>query len=209
MPVVTGVKEELSHIEKEQWIIHNFSSLPIKLNDYTKSPLMHLHDESWYLQIYPGGSNESEGFISLYLYRKSASEKGIETKYKFSLYNYLENKFTFVNSGLSTFSRISPIWGYSKFVKKAKLIDPKNGYIENDQIIIEVEVQVKKPVEKDWILPSTFQNDMESYLKKGVHSDITFIIGRKKFKAHKSFLAIRAPILHALLEDDSEILSIS
>ena len=64
------VNLEEFHLE---WRIDNFLSLP-HAGDFYISPTFFFADSYWCLNVYPNGSAEynSEGYISLFLYRKSA-----------------------------------------------------------------------------------------------------------------------------------------
>ncbi|KAK9912378.1 hypothetical protein M0R45_036245 [Rubus argutus] len=100
----------------------------------------------WRISIYPKGNNTKE-YLSMYLNTADSStltsESGLSRIVKFSLtvVNQLDRNKSIKTSTCKDFKDISSGWGFREFLLLSEIRDLSKGYLVNDNVIVEAEVQ--------------------------------------------------------------------
>ncbi|KAL9254441.1 MATH domain and coiled-coil domain-containing protein [Drosera capensis] len=132
------------------WKVANFSGLP---DARLTSPVFTTDGISWSLGIYPKGDNSQVKGENLSIFFRLedrsvfACGNRIFIKYKLSIKDQLRNnsyqrsehnKDPPLNAVNHWFDANNTSWGYAKFIPLSDLKSRLNGYLENDELIIEV-----------------------------------------------------------------------
>ncbi|KAI3886148.1 hypothetical protein MKX03_034959 [Papaver bracteatum] len=168
----------------------------------------------WVLHFYPDGhSDDSKEYISLFLQLVSPRQE-VREVYEFELLDHSgKKKYAFVpQESPSTFNTVSSSWyvptGKKRFMKRSDL--ETSTFLKDDCLNIVCTIGVvKNHVEtmqprvdegKHYVIPvppSDMIPNLKDMLESGIRSDVTFQVGNKSFKAHKSVLAARCPVFRA------------
>ncbi|KAH0558171.1 hypothetical protein KQX54_014723 [Cotesia glomerata] len=157
----------------------------------------------WQLHLkFNGQSTEVKNYVSIFL-RSLNTQRKIKTK---AVYFILNNKRERVN--VHTFSKVydpHQSLGYQKFILKSELLEKKNELAPYDTLTLGVELTVFD----DYWRISTYPpfneskrlmtNDYKDLFDTKMDADVTFIVGEKKFRAHKLVLMVRSPVFRAML----------
>ncbi|KAH0654509.1 hypothetical protein KY289_032187 [Solanum tuberosum] len=125
-----------------EWKICNFS----KLGENWVSEEFTVGGYKWKLLVYPQGSVTSNGCnISIYLNCVDAKDfnqhKKVHVKCSLNLKDQI-NGGGKNRSYCNWFSAASRTWGYASYMPLTQLHDKKNGYLVDDCIVVEVELEV-------------------------------------------------------------------
>ncbi|KAH0557881.1 hypothetical protein KQX54_012542 [Cotesia glomerata] len=155
--------------------------------------------DKWLLELNfnDSDSNENKDYVSLYLWSLNAN-KIINVNCTFFI---LVNNFYELNrlSSNKTFkNRIGR--GIRKFCLKKLLLEKKDEYISNDPLVVGVKLIVFDP---STTIPNDLKNkptrrlidDLVNIYKNEKDTDIVLKVKDKSFKAHKTILKARCPIL--------------
>ncbi|KFK39374.1 hypothetical protein AALP_AA3G236400 [Arabis alpina] len=128
------------------WTIRGFSTL---LKDTYYSDLFSIGGRNWIIQVNPNGRATGEGkALSMYL--------NLDVNEKFRPYEkiYVRAKLRVLNQRqLSNFERPLDLWyqgpaygaeyswGYPEFISLADLRDPSKGFIVNDMLMVQIEIE--------------------------------------------------------------------
>ncbi|GAB2242762.1 hypothetical protein Droror1_Dr00019537 [Drosera rotundifolia] len=123
------------------WKVAKFSALADARLD---SPVFTIDGISWSLSIYPNGHPRAKGeSLSLFLILKDedgsvfASGNRVFAKYKLSIKDQLRNDSHQKNVSHWFDANLSG-WGYDNFIPLSDLKDRSKGYLENDELVIQV-----------------------------------------------------------------------
>ncbi|XP_026458854.1 BTB/POZ and MATH domain-containing protein 3-like [Papaver somniferum] len=159
------------------------------------------HD--WMIYFYPDGYDQaSKESVSFYTNLESPGEVEVRALFELNLQNQ-NRKGQCLGSSKSpvTFKAGNSIWGFSQYMKRSEL--ETSDYLKDDCLIIHCTVgivQTRVEEGKHYVTPvppSDVAQNLKSLLQSEIGSDITFQVGNKKFRAHKSILAARSPIFRA------------
>ncbi|CAD6208726.1 GSCOCG00003533001-RA-CDS [Cotesia congregata] len=155
--------------------------------------------DNWKLQLKfnDSDSNENKDYVSLYLYLLS-KKKVINANCTFF---YLINNSYELNlrSYNKTFEN-SIGYGIRKFYSKKLLLKEKDRYIPNDTLVVGVKLIV---FDRSTTIPKDLKNkpthrlidDLVNIYKNEKNTDIVLKVEDKSFKAHKTILKARCPVL--------------
>ncbi|XP_057318311.1 speckle-type POZ protein-like A [Microplitis mediator] len=150
------------------------------INDETKS--------SWHLDL---RLLEEKGWLSLFLFRNDGNDK-VRIRFSlFILYNKNERQFLETSCGIRDFTIGR---GISKFVEIKELLKNKDDLIPNNTLTASVELTVyedyQSSITKISLQPPRRQitDDLKELYDSKTNSDVTFVVGNEKFKAHKLIL---------------------
>ncbi|XP_011091575.1 uncharacterized protein LOC105171972 [Sesamum indicum] len=107
-------------------------------------------DHKWRLIIYPNGiSNKGRGgYVSLYLAMASTSslpaDWELNVVFNILLFDQIHDNYVSVRGSQRRFTALKHEWGFPKFITKASLKEPSNGYVMNDICVVGAEVFVTK-----------------------------------------------------------------
>ncbi|KAH0743733.1 hypothetical protein KY290_031726 [Solanum tuberosum] len=128
---------------KREWNICKFS----KLGENWLSEEFTVGDHKWKLLLYPNGVANSKGCnISIFLKSVDAKYFDQHKKVRVNCSMNLKKQINGEGKKLSYrvwFPNTSEDWGYIAFMPLTQLCDPKNGYLVNDCIVVEVELKVE------------------------------------------------------------------
>ncbi|KAL2230344.1 UNVERIFIED_CONTAM: hypothetical protein Sindi_1628800, partial [Sesamum indicum] len=102
------------------------------------------------LIIYPNGiSNKGRGgYVSLYLAMASTSslpaDWELNVVFNILLFDQIHDNYVSVRGSQRRFTALKHEWGFPKFITKASLKEPSNGYVMNDICVVGAEVFVTK-----------------------------------------------------------------
>ncbi|XP_055823930.1 MATH domain and coiled-coil domain-containing protein At3g58400-like [Solanum dulcamara] len=126
---------------KREWKICNFSN-PGKnwlSEEFT------VGDHKWQLKLYPKGEAHNKGYIAIYLHSVDSKDFNHHQKVKANCSINLKNQ---INGGYKKrsyckwFSATSRTWGFTGYMPSAQLHDQEKGYLVNDCIVVEIELEV-------------------------------------------------------------------
>ncbi|KAI3843146.1 hypothetical protein MKX03_008537 [Papaver bracteatum] len=156
----------------------------------------------WVVIFNPNGNTEdSKEYVSMFLKLISPGQEEVRVLYEFKLLDQSSGKYGVYVSPEPpiTFNTQTSIWYYMKrsdFETSSYLKDDclsihctvgvVQTHVETLQTRVEEGQQYVIPVP-----PSDLSQNLKGLLESGIHSDITFQVGDKSFKAHKSILAAR------------------
>ena len=109
-----------------EWRIKDFFSLAAEINACFKSPKFYFSGASWEIQIYPNGEsdNESQGWIGLYVMRKSI---GLPLLLTYSLdLKAIDDKTHFGIRNKRIFDEKDVGYGWSKIISRTSLEEKKS-----------------------------------------------------------------------------------
>ncbi|KAL9691341.1 hypothetical protein QQ045_011762 [Rhodiola kirilowii] len=115
-----------------------------------RSPEFECSGHKWKLSVYPNGKKNLgvEDHISLYLVAEDADidslESGIRVMFKMSVYDHCRDNFLTiqVTCNFGETSSESFAWGFDKFILLSMLKDKSHGFILDDSLVVEVEVNI-------------------------------------------------------------------
>ena len=193
-------------------VFHNFASLPSKLGDITKSPVLECHGLEWKVQLYPGGSL-NEVFVALYLESLSCSRtKKIKAQSRVRIPSAGTLKggisgwdiFAPRNAGTEEYNS----WGFETYALRSVVLDPSTNYLVRGtcNLTVEIDIQIMLDKPPTWTPTNTVCSDMLKMLKStdADDFDVTFQVGDDKselFRAHRSILKFRSPVLADFISD--------
>mmetsp|Transcript_17698 Transcript_17698/g.31218 ORF Transcript_17698/g.31218 Transcript_17698/m.31218 type:complete len:406 (+) Transcript_17698:294-1511(+) len=96
-------------------------------------------------------------------------------------------------------------WGWSKFIKRSKVLDPEEGFLVNDTLVLEVTLVVvgqKEVLRRDTPDPiNTLSLDLQKLQQSEEFADVVFSLdnGMTKLKAHRQILAARSEVMARML----------
>ncbi|XP_026409919.1 BTB/POZ and MATH domain-containing protein 3-like [Papaver somniferum] len=156
----------------------------------------------WVVLFNPNGNTEdSKEYVSVFLKLISPGQE-VRVLYEFKLLDQSSSKYGvhYVSPETPmTFNTQSSTWGWNKYLKRSEF--ETSSYLKDDCLTIHCAVRVVQTrVEEGQqyvipVPPSDLSQNLKGLLESGAHSDITFQVGDKSFKAHKSILAARCPPL--------------
>ncbi|XP_026377717.1 BTB/POZ and MATH domain-containing protein 3-like [Papaver somniferum] len=155
----------------------------------------------WVVHFYPNGNTEaSKEYVSVFLKLISPGQE-VRVLYEFKLLDQSSSKY-----GVHYVSPEPPMTGWNKYTKRSEF--ETSSYLKDDCLTIHCTVRVVQThvetlqtrVEEGQqyvipVPPSDLSQNLKGLPESGVHSDITFQVGDKSFKAHKSIIAARCPPL--------------
>uniref|UniRef100_A0A6V7J1V5 BTB domain-containing protein n=1 Tax=Bracon brevicornis TaxID=1563983 RepID=A0A6V7J1V5_9HYME len=191
-----------------EWTIENFQFLDRENAEILDSPPFNIGPKNtvWNLKFYPcGTTKDTSDFVSIFLclQKKGTPEPtGLIVKYQLSI---VKSNETLIKQEAITKYKKEGIWGWSKFMERAKLLrECEHG--ESFIIRCSMELAMVIATEPENI---TISLDFEkNQLGQDCHqliqevdqfSDITITVDTKKYHVHKVMLAARSTVFKAML----------
>ncbi|XP_058788785.1 uncharacterized protein LOC131662841 [Phymastichus coffea] len=205
---------------KSTWKIHSVNLLFHNSNNmsdcivsekFTKDNI----NVSWQLFLYfKGLNNDSKDYISLLLQfsNENCCTHKIQAQYEFAILNAKEEIVNKMKSKLLTFDVNHSKLGETKFVKKDLLFNKKKNLLQDNTLVIVCFVTFGLNTEKRYGQKNTLNycehkfllavsDDLEKLLLTSKYSDITLIVGGKKFLLHRAVLAVRSPMMLNMINE--------
>ncbi|KAK8941776.1 Ubiquitin carboxyl-terminal hydrolase 13 [Platanthera guangdongensis] len=130
-------------LSKFTWTIENFSMLNVKKH---YSEFFFAGGFKWRILIFPKGNNVDH--LSMYLDVADSATLPYGwsrfAQFSLSVVNQLHPKCTCRKGTQHQFNSRESDWGFTSFMPLSDLYDPNRGYLENDRVIVEAEVAVRK-----------------------------------------------------------------
>ncbi|XP_057319019.1 speckle-type POZ protein B-like [Microplitis mediator] len=168
---------------------------------------------SWNLQLSRNENIKGEGknqinhkeWMSLYLHLNNGKGKVRASSSIFLSDKKNERKFitTFYKTYESTGG-----WGIEKFLYIKQLLANKDDFLPNNTLTVGIELTVYEDYQTfptKLLLESPQRkvtDDLKELYDSKVNSDVIFIVGDEKFKAHKIILSARSPVFFAMFTHD-------
>lgn len=143
--VMTSVpeKEEDEWSGSYTWHINNFTSSP----ERRFSERFEVATYYWRLLIFPHG-NKSTNQLSAYLDAPEAPltppQMSPRASFKLHILNQLDTTKRISKEAAHTFTQGEADWGFTSFFSLDELLNPANGWILNDTVILKVDVRVER-----------------------------------------------------------------
>jgi len=208
-------KKMLKAVETIRFTVYNFADRKEKRGQSIQSPTLKAHGIDWYIVIYPRGHKDSstdDEYVSIFLshtmttavtasYRlafKSASKGWTSKPKKFYI-------ITETNIEEKKYSR----WGYKNFRNREHVI--ANLLEEDGSLVIECDIRIAADPKQVWYPEELQRHEMLVDLfanGSSDTSDVSFSVGKKVFRAHKSILALKCKRLFEIAnecEDDTPV----
>ncbi|XP_057318439.1 speckle-type POZ protein-like [Microplitis mediator] len=206
------------HIVIYEWKIHEILPFiestkndkgPVELNS-SNFTVNDKAENLWYLQL---SLSEEKEWISLFLRRNGKNKVRIEC-----LLFFLDskNKKEFISNSYISYDS-NDAFGEERFLEIKELLEKKDDLIPNNTLTVGVEMTVfddYRSFTSDYPLQKR-QRKIADALKKlfdtKINSDVIFVVGNEKFKAHKLILSTRSPVFFAMFthemkgKKDSEV----
>lgn len=136
--------------------IHGFASLPTEVTAPHTIYKIYLLGHKWLLQMFPGGATgATEGWISLFLHRKTESVEDMNVEFKFIVKNVGEEKmrYTFRKGSVTNLGK-----GFYNFALRSKVLES----LGNDTTLtVEVEMILVEPT----VLSLPFVPEIQRHVK--------------------------------------------
>lgn len=205
------------------WSIGNFTfkSQTMKNGESLDSKIFSAEGDEkfkWQLVCYPKGSKgDHEDFIACFLRLKSDDAK-VTVKYVMSVLDTTNGTFCHRHKHFHTFNKSG--FGCLNFLSQKDLLDKNCKYLKEDVLTLQCQLSYESEVidsshpsrSKIPRLDNTSEGQITQhlghFLDSGRMSDITFIVGRQKFKAHKIIMSARSPVFARKFEINGKVSSI-
>ncbi|XP_074107862.1 speckle-type POZ protein B-like [Cotesia typhae] len=204
------------HTVVYEWMINEISSYINSSSNSKESESLfspqfsadsHVQD-LWQLHLkFNGQLTEEKNYLSIFL-RSLNTQRIIKTK---AVYFIVTNKRERVN--VYKFSKVYDAHqslGYVKFILKSELLEKKKELAPYDTLTLGVELTV---FDDYWTISTSppfdhtkrlITSDLKDLFETKMDTDVTFIVGEKKFPAHKLVLMVRSPVFRAMLSSSKE-----
>ncbi|XP_057318272.1 speckle-type POZ protein B-like [Microplitis mediator] len=152
---------------------------------------------SWYLKLL----SREKGWISILLRRKDGNDEVRIKVSVFMLDSKNERKFIKTNDEQRDFEEVGR---FLKFLEIKKLLENKDDFLPNNTLTIGVKLSIYDNYESftfEYPLQGPqrqMTDDFKKLYNSQINSDVTFIVGNEKFKAHKIILSARSPVFSAM-----------
>ncbi|KAH7446482.1 hypothetical protein KP509_01G058700 [Ceratopteris richardii] len=179
---------------------------------YIASDTFSVGDYQWAVYFYPDGKNQEDQSIYVSVFIALVSE-GTDVRALFELtlldqsgkgkhkvHSHFDRA---LESGPYTLKYRGSMWGYKRFFRRTGL--ETSDYLKNDCLSISCTVGVvvsstQGPRLHSIVVPeSNIGEQFGSLFDEAENTDITFVVGSEKFKAHKLVMAARSPVFGAQL----------
>jgi BTB/POZ domain len=199
-----GTRTKLTDSKRMQFDIHNLVQMPLEKS--VQTPSIWAHGRNWFLEFYPRGygrdySDEVKGTFAFFLYCDASSPVGARFSVKMGPLHWKP-------LGFHALEKIRGQWVFNRFVKRDTLLNPANGYLDDDgTLTIHVWVQVQ--ASPTWYpkLPPSHTHEsalLHQLLASKERADGTFLVDGKIFPVHKCVLAVGAKVLLDLLSAEDK-----
>ena len=193
-----------------QWTIENFGTKcrSKEVGEFLKSAHFKTpgdEEVEWFLKVFPNGETE-EGFVSIFVYSHPTPLKLagcskvkvrqflIDESNQMEVYKTIDSSYNFLDHGVG--------WGYEKI--------PQDNFlsVQNLRCICSLEYEIEKMANLEDPFSSTTEpeadltTNLAKFLSSTTIGDVTFIVGRKEFQAHKAILSARSPVFAAMFQHD-------
>ncbi|KAE8807794.1 Speckle-type POZ protein-like protein A [Hordeum vulgare] len=170
------------------------------VGEYVSWPDVEVGGSKWKIKFYPDGVDEdcdghASAFVRWYSQEGMDPNPDPEVIAKFTLRSQVN-----LDSCGPAKLLFSPLdyqeWGCRDFVERSKLEELSqlgDGCFTIRCVLAVVTDGPPPPPE----LPSQLFSQLESMLDDGTGADVTFRVGRRKFRGHRCFLAARSPVFRA------------
>ncbi|KAH9364555.1 hypothetical protein HPB48_017720 [Haemaphysalis longicornis] len=195
------------------WTVRNFSLRREETGEKVVSskfsmPKFLFSVPAWFLHLYPNGEDaESEGYVSLYLFRDSECSS-LFYEYKLALLDKAKREVCVQK----TTAPIPPggRWGFSKFIEKDCLLKSAESLLVDDTLTIYCEVlsfcdsvyhRHGKAAEIH-VPGCRLSQDLGHLLESRQFSDVILSVEGQEIHAHKGILAARSPVFAAMFKHE-------
>lgn len=142
-PTVENSNVEDPMIKVFRWQIENFSKITER-KLYSKPPFV-AGGHQWRILMFPKGN--SVDHLSMYLDVADSNNLPVgwskNAQFSLSVINQVDPKHTIKKDTVHQFSARESDWGFASFMQLQDLYDPSKGFLVNDTVIIEADVQVR------------------------------------------------------------------
>lgn len=198
------------------WTIENFSFyLGEEMRDIITSSIFPAGPNDplkWRLRVQLNSIDvKTKDNLSLYLILVRGPNCEVSTKFKFSLLNDgLEPKHSMRSLTIYKFFP-GEQYGFKNFIGRSYLFDQKDELLPNDKLKILCEISIipnninfsgRCKVIKRKIPECRLQEDFNTLFETQKFSDVTLLVGDRKFQGHKHILATRCSVFAAMFEDE-------
>lgn len=184
------------------WKITDFSKKCLKVGERIQSSVLEFKDTNQRLRklrlsIYPFGECKNfEGYISVFL--KLLVEDNVNTTIKIIIQNSQGFKFS-DRRFIHTYSNKTSGYGWKNFIKRDSVLKNKAIDFSDDTLVVECYAIIHPQYENSVDDPRVdLIEDLQLLFKNSTLSDFNIIIGNKRLEVHKSILAARSPVFHAM-----------
>jgi speckle-type POZ protein len=216
------------------WTIRNWSGVAQIPGNILYDKEFEFANHRWRWRLYPGGVSDNVGDnVSLYLdCRDATNDHPAYERHVFRIVNQNDPETSdkpptpYEQKSLPYKEHKDPDgWGWGKFIAHKKLNDPKEGLKKDDTIMMELDLTVydsngdHETTELDpyakarqiEVPTPSLAADFGHLFSSEEFSDIAFLVGPARFRAHRAVLNVRSPVLAGLFRsamsdsDSSEI----
>ncbi|XP_064459369.1 speckle-type POZ protein-like [Ornithodoros turicata] len=196
-----------------RWVIKDFNTHLSGYNGCMVSSTFCQPDDprtSWKMMIYPNGTCEARGWVSLYLKLVSCSTRSVRVKAEFSVLRDDGARAAQTTTEAELRAQ-QPTCGFVKFMDKEQLLSAATSLLPSNVLTVMCRVTVLGE-----LLHTTYRNDVAKTSKCGIRGDLSrllstgqfsdFIISvdNREYRVHKAILAARSPVFMAMLESPSK-----
>ena len=193
------------------------AALPHAVGELTVGPEAELHGHTWKLFICPGGDEEEyKDHLSVYLeLREPRPEAGVKADVTLRVINHAgeADQVHTLRAGCIWGKhdppRSGPARGFSRFIRRADVLNATKGWLNGGAITIEADIRVYSKTPPLWSPPSRVTSDFLRLFESGESSDVTFIVGEERVRAHRLILLAQSPVLSSLCADADADIEIS
>ena len=213
------------------WTIENvtYKCQNMEIGKHLKSDIFSANGDAthqWQLQCYPAGAGKEHcAFLSIFAFLLNPKTE-LTANVEFSVLNVVEGKFVETGSvpgtwyltgvGLPghTFSKIKNGWGFQKLLSHKDLLAKNSKCLKEGALTVQCKItyevensspsraKVPKLLET---LDCRIAHHLGHLFDSGRMSDITFIVGRRYFKAHKIIMSARSSVFAGMFEIDGRV----
>ena len=202
------------HLVPSEWkrirfVFHDFATLPHEIEDGIMSDVVECHGQNWSLELYPGGDEESAGYVSAYLQCDEVAP-GQEVHARYCFHFGQEHFFcTSVGDDVVVYEDTNQ-WGEGKLVRRTDVLRRhgeqhwKNLLDDSGNFTVDVDIQVGIP--RSYKPENSIKADMVQVFDKACeeNSDVVFQVGDRTFHCLSGILQVRAPELYSLVSEYDE-----
>ncbi len=169
----------------------------------------------WQLVCYPKGSKgDNKDCIPCFLRLKSDAK--VTVKYVMSVLDTTNRTFCQRQQDVFTFNKPEGV-NCPNFLSQKDFVEKTSKYLKEDVLTLHCPISYEsefvysaypsrsKIPRLDNISEGRITQHLGQFLDSGRMSDITFIIGKQKFKAHKNIMSARSPVFAGKFEINGKV----
>ncbi|XP_044574718.1 speckle-type POZ protein-like [Cotesia glomerata] len=207
----TGYKFVKKNTIEFEWKITEVSNRMKKAGNsivYLESPTFTTGSrigDKWRIRLHLVNSGKLGSIPDMTIYLSNAHHDSVTVHAAFYILNNQQQKHF-----LFEYEFMMPKnFSFARAIKREKLSNYELELLVNDSLTIHTEITVNDDARtipiKDFCssnFANQLANDLEHFYQSKINTDVTFIVGDKKFQAHKIILSSRSPVLAAMFTHD-------